>query len=77
MRKGEYVLQVKCLRMTEIRSVFKGPMGNNADVLQSTGGGSKSLVPALSSSYQWTASALAPKNVKTLIYTSGKIISMK
>ena len=57
---------------TEIRSVFKGPMGNNDefDVLQSTGGGSKSLVvPALSSSYQWTASALAPK---TPIYILAK-----
>ena len=39
------------------------------DVLQSTGGQNKTLVvPALSSSYKWTASALAPKNVKTPIY---------
>lgn len=39
------------------------------DVLQSTGGRNKKLViPALSRSYEWTASALAPKNVKTPIY---------
>ena len=58
---------------SEIRSVFQVPMGGNDrfafDVLQSTGGQNKTLVvPALSSSYKWTASALAPKNVKTPIY---------
>jgi hypothetical protein len=54
----------------EIRSVFKGPMrGNKFSILQGTGGSSKTLViPSLSSSYQWTASAVAPKNVKTPIY---------
>lgn len=48
-------------------------MGNKLnfqfDVLQSTGGANKSLVvPTLSSSYEWTASAMSPKNVKTPIY---------
>ena len=57
----------------EIRSVFRIPMAGtdhfSFDVLQSAGGQSKTLVvPALSSSYKWTASALAPKNVKTPIY---------
>ena len=50
----------------EIQSVFKGPMkGNDCfqfDVLKSAGGTSKLLVvPSLLSSYQWTASAIAPK----------------
>ena len=58
---------------SEIHSVFRVPMANNDqftfDVLQSTGGQNKTLVvPALSSSYKWTASALASKNVKTSIY---------
>ena len=57
----------------EIRSVFRGPMEDNEyfkfNILQSTGGSSKTLVvPALSSSYKWTASAVAPKHVKTPIY---------
>ena len=57
----------------EIRSVFRGPMEDNEyfkfNILQSTGGSSKTLVvPALSSSYEWTASAVAPKHVKTPIY---------
>ena len=56
----------------EIRSVFKGPMRGNRNfifsILQGTDGSSKTLViPSLSSSYQWTASAVAPKNVKTPI----------
>ena len=51
----------------DIQSVFKGPMkGNDCfqfDVLKSAGGTSKSLVvPSLLSSYQWTVSAIAPKN---------------
>ena len=58
---------------SEIRSVFRVPMAGNDhfafDVLQSTGGQNKTLVvPALPSSYKWTASVLAPKNVKTPIY---------
>ena len=61
----------------EIRSVFKIPMEENKnfefDILQSAGGSTKNLVvPALSSSYQWTASAIAPKNVKTPIYILAK-----
>ena len=61
----------------EIRSVFKIPMEENKhfefDILQSTGGSTKNLVvPALSISYQWTASAIAPKNVKTPIYILAK-----
>ena len=57
----------------EIRSVFKGPMGGNKNfkfnILQGAGGSSKTLViPSVSSSYQWTASGVAPKNVKTPIY---------
>ena len=47
--------------MNEVRSVFSIPMGNDAQFpfkfLQSTGGGAKSLnLPALSSSFHWTAS---------------------
>lgn len=57
----------------EIRSVFDGPMRGNRNfkfnILQGTGGSTKTLVvPSLSSSYKWTASAVAPKNVKTPIY---------
>ena len=57
----------------EIRSVFKKPMDCNRsfifDVLQQTGGSSKSLtVPSVSSSYKWTASAVAGKNAKVPIY---------
>ena len=74
---------VGCIRLTsdmseedvfdEIRSVFKGPMGGNKNfkfnILQGAGGSSKTLViPSVSSSYQWTASGVAPKNVKTPIY---------
>ena len=44
----------------EVRSVFRGPMSANGDFqftfLQSTGGGSNTLIiPSTSSSYQWTA----------------------
>ena len=49
--------------MDEIRSVFKLPFGDkdfSFDILQRSGGKSKSLVvPSLSSSYSWTASAVA------------------
>ena len=54
----------------EIRSVFRGPMDHNQtflfDILQVTG---KSLmIPAVSSSYKWTASAVAGENAKVPIY---------
>lgn len=57
----------------EIRSVFKGPMNESRhfqfSILQQTGGASKSLtVPAVSSSFSWTASAVAGKNSKVPIY---------
>ncbi len=57
----------------EIRSVFSGPMRGNSFfdfvILQAAGGHSKSLVsPALSDSFKWTASAVAPKNAKVPIY---------
>ena len=48
----------------EIRSIFSGPMGNNAEFpflyLQPTGGGSKSLtVPSQSSSFKWVPQQVA------------------
>ena len=57
----------------EIRSVFRGPMRGNKqfqfDILQSTGGNSRSLtIPAVSSTFKWSASAVASKSVKTPIY---------
>ena len=58
----------------KIRSVFQVPMADNDrflfDVLQSTGGSNKTLViPALSSSYQWTASVIyCTKECKKKIY---------
>lgn len=57
----------------EIRSVFRTPMGYNDRfrfaVLQTSGGDSKSLmVPELSSSYKWTATAIAGRNAKVPIY---------
>ena len=57
----------------EIRSVFRGPMNDNQDfrftILQPAGGGSKTLiVPALSPTYQYTASAAAGKNSKMPMY---------
>ena len=57
----------------EIRRVFSGPMKGDStfrfEVLQPTGGSSKSLtVPALSSSYEWTASSILPKNAKVSLY---------
>lgn len=58
--------------MGEIRSVFKRPMDDDPlfkfVILQPSGGSSKTLtIPALSSSYTWTASAVAG-NVKSPIY---------
>jgi hypothetical protein len=58
--------------MREICSVFSRPFNKRSDfpfdILQSGGGGMKSLVvPSLSSSYQWTASAVAG-NAKTPVY---------
>jgi len=57
----------------EIRSVFKEAMFSRPDfpftILQPAGGGSKFLtVPALSATYQWTASAVNGKNTKMPIY---------
>ena len=48
----------------EIRSVFKGPMGNDPkfpfSFLQSTGGGSKLLsIPSVSSTFRWNAQQVA------------------
>ena len=56
--------------MKEIRSVFEVPMRGKEDFpFQPSGGNSKSMsIPALSSSFQWTASAVAGKNSKTPIY---------
>ena len=58
--------------MEEIKSVFKRPFGGDGDfpfdILQPSGGKLKSLViPSLSSSYVWTASAVAG-NSKSPIY---------
>ena len=58
---------------TEIRSVFQSPMGCDDEfsftILQQSGGGSKFLmVPELSSSYKWTAGAVAGRNSKVPIY---------
>ena len=57
----------------EIRCVFRRPMGSNStfrfEVLQPTGGKSKSLtVPALSSKYEWNAGSIVPKNAKVPLY---------
>ena len=57
----------------EIRSVFKVPMDYSHtfafEVLQPTGGSSKSLtIPATSSTFQWTASSMASKSAKQPIY---------
>ena len=59
--------------MDEICSVFEKPMRNNPNfafkILQPTGGSSKSLsTPALSSTFRWTASAIAGKSNKAVIY---------
>lgn len=57
----------------EIRSVFKSPMNYNDNfrfiILQTSGGDSKGLmIPELSTSYRWTATAIAGKNAKVPIY---------
>jgi hypothetical protein len=57
----------------EIRCVFSAPMNYQKDfpfkILQPSGGNSKSLiVPSLSPTYQWTASAVAGKLSKMPIY---------
>ena len=57
----------------EMRSVFRTPMGYDDrfrfTILQTSGGDSKSLmVPELSCSYKWTASAIAGRNAKMPIY---------
>lgn len=59
--------------MDEIRSVFSFPMSNDPlfrfDILQSSGGVSKSLnIPVVSASYRWSAGAVAGKNSKVPIY---------
>lgn len=57
----------------EIRSVFEAPMAGNPifpfKILQSCGGGSKTLsAPVLSSSFKWTADAIAGRNAKVPVY---------
>ena len=57
----------------EIRSVFCGPMNHNNNfafkVLQTMGGSNKSLtIPAVSHSFEWTASTIVPKSNKVSIY---------
>lgn len=57
----------------EIRSVFHVPMDGDSGfpfkILQPSGGDSRSLmIPELSHSYRWTASAVAGRNAKTPIY---------
>ena len=56
----------------EIRSVFHVPMDGDSGfpfkILQPSGGDSRSLmIPELSHSYRWTASAVAGRNAKTYI----------
>ena len=58
--------------MEEIRSVFSEPMNQDSKfqflILQTSGGGSKTLTsPPTSSSFRWTARAVAG-NSKTPIY---------
>ena len=54
----------------EIRSIFHSPMNEfSIRILQMSGGGSKTLtIPVVSSTYKWTASAVAGKNAKWAIY---------
>ena len=56
--------------MKEIRSVFSEPMNDSSfKLLQMSGGGSKTLSePVVSSTYKWTASAVAGRNSKVPIY---------
>ena len=58
----------------EIRNVFRDPMRGSTtfafEVLQSTGGSSKYLtIPAVSSTFKWSACSIVPKNTKMPIYT--------
>lgn len=58
---------------SEIRRVFCNPMRGSKDfpfeILQSTGGSSRSLtVPAVSSTFKWTAGAIVPKGTKLPLY---------
>ena len=58
----------------EIRSVFDGPMAGADNfpfrILQTCGGGSKTLsTPVLSSSFKWTANAVAGRNAKAPIHS--------
>ena len=69
----EDTAEVIYVRKSHYGSVFTTPMKNRMDfpfiVLQPSGGCSKSLsIPALSSSYQWTAGTVAGKNSKMPIY---------
>lgn len=55
----------------EIRSIFRAAMSykKNFKLLQPIGGSGKSLIiPAISSSYRWTASVVAGKNAKMPVY---------
>ena len=57
----------------EIRSIFRSPMNEDMEfsirILRMSGGGSKTLtIPVVSSTYKWTASAVAGKNAKCPIY---------
>ena len=59
--------------LSDIASVFSNAMEGKDDfpftILQPAGGASRSLVvPSLSSSFQWTASSVAGKNIKVPIY---------
>jgi len=56
--------------LDEIRSVFSKPMdGDRFQILQKSGGGSKTLsVPELSPSYEWSASSVSGKDTKSPIY---------
>ena len=59
--------------MDEIRSVFYSQMDEDKlfqfSILQSSGGGSKTLsIPSVSSSFKWSASSIAGKNSKSPIY---------
>ena len=59
--------------MSEIRSVFYGQMDKDKffqfSILQPSGGGSKTLsVPSVSSSFKWSASSIAGKNTRGLVY---------
>ena len=59
--------------MTEIRSVFRGPMGDDPDfffsILQSAGAGSRRLtIPSVSTSFQWNAKQVVQAAGQGFIY---------